>query len=95
VIVDAHGRPQARLGEAEGVIVAGVQLDPELRAQRPPRDHGQLWALPVPWFAFIWPETQQMGEAAYAQNIRRAQRALAICGNPSAAGTVTAQCQPH
>jgi len=85
VIVDAHGHPRAKLGEAEGVILADVELDPALKAQRPPRDHGQMWAIPVPWFAFIWPETQQMGEAAYAQDSGRKQRARAI----SAAGAST------
>jgi N-carbamoylputrescine amidase len=78
VIVDAQGRVQSRLGEAEGVIVAGVQLDPALKPPNPPPDRGQLWALPVPWYAHMWPETQQMGERAYAQNSRRRQRALAI-----------------
>ncbi len=78
VIVDAQGHARARLAEAEGVIVADVELDPGLKARRPPRDHGQMWAIPVPWFAHMWPETQQMGEAAYAQDSRRKERARAI-----------------
>jgi hypothetical protein len=78
VIADADGQVRAKLGEAEGVIVADVQIDAARRVQHPPPDHGQMWALPVPWYAFIWPETQQMGEAAYASNSRRAARALAI-----------------
>jgi N-carbamoylputrescine amidase len=85
VIVDACGRAQASLGAAEGVIVAEVDVDPALKARQPPRDHGQMWAIPVPWYAAMWPETQQLGEAAYAANIRRAQRALAMSGQRGAA----------
>lgn len=77
-IVAADGWVQAGLGEAEGVIVAEVALDPARKARRPPPDRGQLWALPVPWYAFIWPETQAMGERAYAENPRRPLRARAI-----------------
>lgn len=70
----------ARLGEAEGVIVADVTLDPALRAARPPRQHGQRWSIPVPWYADMWPETQQMGERAYSANPRRPAHALAVSG---------------
>jgi hypothetical protein len=79
-IVDAHGHALAQLGEAEGVIVAEVQLDPGQKAKTPPQDHGQRWAIPVPWYAFIWPETQAMGEQAYAANPCRAACARAISG---------------
>jgi hypothetical protein len=35
-----------------------------------------MWAYPMPWFAHIWPETQQMGEKDYAENPRRREAAL-------------------
>jgi N-carbamoylputrescine amidase len=77
-IVDGDGAVKAKLGKAEGVIVADVRLDPALKGQRPLRDHGEMWAVPVPWYAFIWPMTQALGEQAYAQNTARKERALAI-----------------
>jgi N-carbamoylputrescine amidase len=77
-IVDGDGAVKARLGAAEGVIVADVRLDPALKGQRPLLDHGEMWAFPVPWYASIWPTTQALGEQAYAQNAARKERASAI-----------------
>jgi N-carbamoylputrescine amidase len=75
-IVDSDGAVKARLGDEEGVIVAEVTLDPGRRQKKKPRCYGKMWAFPMPWFAFIWPETQQMGEQAYASNPRRREQAL-------------------
>ncbi len=64
------------MGDEEGVIVAEVALDPERRKSKRPRCYGKIWAFPMPWFAFIWPETQQLGEQAYIANPRRREQAL-------------------
>lgn len=71
-IVDSDGSVRASLGDEEGVIVADVTLDPERKRQERPKCHGARWSLPVlPWYAFLWPLTQRMGEKAYAANARR------------------------
>jgi N-carbamoylputrescine amidase len=77
-IADSTGRVVASLGEAEGVIVADVRLDPALKGKQPLRRHEEMWALPVPWYAFIWPMTQVPGEQAYEQSARRRERARRI-----------------
>ncbi len=77
-IADGDGRVKARLGEAEGVIVADVRLDPDLKAKEAPRRPDPLWAFPVPWYAFIWPMTQEQGERAYEQNAQRRERARSM-----------------
>jgi hypothetical protein len=58
------------------VIVAEVILSPERKRSKKPRCYGGMWAFPMPWFAHIWPETQQLGEKDYAENPRRKQAAL-------------------
>lgn len=86
MIVDSDGRVKAALEEEEGVLVEDVQLDPNRKKTRPPKCFGRGWAVPVPWYAFVWPLTQRMGERAYAANAARAQRARAItrrrCASP-------------
>jgi N-carbamoylputrescine amidase len=77
-IVDGDGRVKAKLDDAEGVIVADVSLDPAMRGKQPLRRHGEMWAIPVPWYAFIWPMTQKPGERAYEQNTQRKERALSL-----------------
>ena len=76
-IVDSDGVVKARMKAEEGVIVAEVVLSPERKRSTRPRCYGGMWAFPMPWFAYIWPETQQMGEKDYAENPRRRQAALA------------------
>lgn len=75
-IVDSDGVVKARMKAEEGVIVAEVALSPERKRSKKPRCYGGMWAFPMPWFAYIWPETQQMGEKDYAENPRRRQAAL-------------------
>jgi N-carbamoylputrescine amidase len=77
-IVDSDGVVKARMKAEEGVIVAEVVLDPERKRFKRPRCYGGMWAFPMPWFAYIWPETQHMGEKDYAENPRRKQAALAV-----------------
>jgi hypothetical protein len=75
-IVDSDGTVKARLTAEEGAIVAEVVLSPERKRSERPRRYSGMWAFPMPWFAYIWPETQQMGEKDYAENRRRRQAAL-------------------
>jgi N-carbamoylputrescine amidase len=77
-IVDSDGVVKARMHDEEGVIVAEVALAPERKRSKRPRRYGGMWAFPMPWFAYIWPETQQLGEKDYAENPRRSQAAAAI-----------------
>jgi N-carbamoylputrescine amidase len=81
-IVDSDASVRAKLGEEEGVIVADVRLDPGRKRTAKPRCYGKMWALPMPWFAFIWPETQKEGQQAYALNERRKERALQVSRSP-------------
>jgi len=75
-IVDSDGVVKAQMKAEEGVIVAEVVLSPERKHSKRPRRYGGMWAFPTPWFAYIWPETQLMGEKDYAENPRRRQAAL-------------------
>ncbi|MEJ2553920.1 MAG: hypothetical protein P8079_07905, partial [Gammaproteobacteria bacterium] len=63
----------------EGVIVDDVCLDSSRKIETPPKRFGKLWAVPMPWYGFIWPLTQRMGERAYANNARRKEHAKLIC----------------
>ena len=76
-IADSDGKLKAQLGAGEGVVCGDVVIDPARRARQPPTAYGR-WALPVPWFAFVWPLTQKLGERAYAKHRRRRELALAI-----------------
>jgi N-carbamoylputrescine amidase len=75
-IVDSDGVVKARMKAEEGVIVAEVVLSSERKRSKRPRCYGGMWAFPMPWFAYIWPETQKMGEKEYVENPRRRQAAL-------------------
>lgn len=81
-IVDSDGRVRAKMGAEEGVSVAEVALDPARRQTKRPRCYGKMWALPMPWFAFILPQTQHEGELDYAVNPRRRAMALKKQANP-------------
>lgn len=80
-IVDGDGQVKAMLGEEEGVIVADVTLDEDRKSPVTPRAYGR-WCLKVPWYAFLWPLTQWMGERSYVGNSRRRQRAREISRTP-------------
>ena len=75
VITDSDGKVLKELGEEEGVIVADVHLDPGRKNKNPPKCHGKMWAMPVPWYAFIWPMTQKTGEKMYKKSQTRPARA--------------------
>ena len=70
-IVDSDGTVKARLGETEGIAVADVRLDPVARRRIAPRPYQEFWAFRLPWFAFIYPETQRQGEQMYAASAER------------------------
>lgn len=78
-IVDGDGQVKASLGGEEGVIVADVALAPGRKNTTPPRAHGR-WCMNLPWFAFLWPLTQWMGERSYARNEARKKKARAVAG---------------
>ncbi|MFZ5595171.1 MAG: carbon-nitrogen hydrolase family protein [Pseudomonadota bacterium] len=73
-ITDSDGTVLAELGEEEEVIVADVTLGTP-RPENSPRRYGRMWAMPVPWYAFIWPLTQKMGERSYKNSAHRKERA--------------------
>jgi N-carbamoylputrescine amidase len=77
-VVDSDGVVKGSLGEKEGVSVADVVMDPGRKQNRKPRCYDKMWSLPMPWFAFIWPQTQHMGEHAYHANPRRRAKALEV-----------------
>ncbi len=76
-IADSDGMLKAQLGADEGVICTEVALDPARKVKQPPKAYGR-WALPVPWYAFLWPLTQKFGERAYAKHLSRPGLAFAI-----------------
>lgn len=79
MIGDADGRVLTEFGEDdEGVLVAEIELNPAKKKKVKPKKHGRMWAVSVPWFAFIWPITQKTGEKAYQNNPRRAEKAKQI-----------------
>lgn len=80
-IVAGDGLVQAELGDQEGMIVADVELGSGKTMPHAPKRYGKMWSTPVPWYAFIWPMSQKMGEKHYQQNPRRA----AIARSKSAA----------
>jgi N-carbamoylputrescine amidase len=75
-IVDSDGQVKAIMGEEEGVIVAEVELAPARKSKPRPQCFEDMWAFPMPWYAYIWPLTQHNGEQAYATNTLRRERAL-------------------
>jgi N-carbamoylputrescine amidase len=77
-IVDFDGSVKGELGDAEGVIVADIQVGHDSKRKATPKRYGKMWGIPVPWYAFIWPMTQKRGEKSYEINTRRREQALSI-----------------
>ena len=77
-IVDSDGTVKGELGDEEGIIVADVCPRQHTKHEGEPKRYGKIWGIPVPWYAFIWPLTQKMGEKSYATNTRRKERALSV-----------------
>lgn len=78
-IVDSDGCVKSQLGGAQGIAVAEVAVDPARKVAAAPRRHGR-WAMPVPWFFFLFPLAASLGRRAYARSGARAARALAVGG---------------
>ncbi|MCX7173497.1 MAG: carbon-nitrogen hydrolase family protein [Proteobacteria bacterium] len=76
-VANSDGTLMVQLGSEEGIALATVALDPSRKVSHPPKAYGR-WALPVPWYAFLWPLTQKFGERAYARHPSRSNRAFAI-----------------
>lgn len=75
-IVDGNGEVKARLGaEESGVIVETIHLEPRNKTNTPPPRYGNRWALPVPWYSFIWLYTQWLGEHHYRKSKARTEAA--------------------
>jgi N-carbamoylputrescine amidase len=77
-IVDSDGKVKARMKKEEGVIVAEGALSLERKRSKRPRCYGGMWAFHMPWYAYIWPETQKMGERDYSENPKRKQAVLFV-----------------
>lgn len=76
-IADAKGEILSQLGDTEDLAIGDVGLDPLLKAKSVPRAYGR-WALPVPWFSFLFPLVTFFGTRYYAKDRVRAERALAV-----------------
>jgi N-carbamoylputrescine amidase len=70
-IMDGSGHIKAQGGEGQGVIIGEVNLGGNRHHLARPRRYLFLWAVPVPWHAFIWWLTQKAGEYSYSRNPRR------------------------
>ncbi len=76
-IADAAGQVVFQLGDTEGIAIADVELNPTRKTNSTPQAYGR-WALPVPWFSFLFPLTAFFGSRIYAKSKVRAERALAL-----------------
>ena len=77
VITSADGTVLAELGDEEGIIVADVHLNPENKKTDKPKCYGKMWAMPVPWYSFIWPLTEKTGKKRYEKSQARPLKAKA------------------
>lgn len=79
-IVDSDGTVKAELNDEEGAIISDIFIDSNTKPDNEPKMYGRMWSIPAPWYSFIWPLTQKMGEKSYAVNTVRKERALSISG---------------
>lgn len=78
-IVDSDGTLKAELNDEEDIIVADITINRHHEPkQGQPKCYSKSWAVPVPWYAFIWPLTQKWGERSYRNNLKRKEKALSI-----------------
>lgn len=78
-IVDGDGTVLARAdNQNEAVLVADVHLGAGVRPLGAPPAFQEMWALPVPWFAWQWPRDQHAAELRYAANETRRRRAIEV-----------------
>lgn len=83
-IADSDGALCSQLGGEPGIAVGEVRLDPARKARTAPRAYGR-WALPVPWYAFLWPLSQALGESRYRKDGQRAALARQLGSLPASA----------
>lgn len=76
-IANARGETLCQAGSAEGIVTAEIALDTSIRVEQVPRAHGR-WALPVPWFSFMFPLVAFFGACDYAKSTVRAERAIVV-----------------
>jgi len=76
-IVDYDGKLKAELDEEEDCIVSDITIGVK-KDKNNPSCYGKTWAIPVPWYSFIWPLTQKWGEESYNKNSKRKQKALEL-----------------
>ncbi len=76
-IANAHGEVLSQLQANEGIALAEIELDASLKTKKVPRSYGR-WALPVPWFSFMFPLVAFLGSFHYSWNKERAARANAL-----------------
>jgi N-carbamoylputrescine amidase len=76
-IADSDGTVKSQLAGEPGIAIAEVVLDPGRKSTAAPKRHGR-WALPVPWFGYLFPIAESLGRRAYDRNRNRAARALAV-----------------
>ena len=78
-VADSDGKLLSQIPpKMEGIAIGEVTLDPSRKArQKEPQQHGR-WSTAMPWWAFIWPLTQKMGERSYKKNRIRVERALNV-----------------
>ena len=71
-ISDCDGKILSELPDDEGVIVSTITIDPKYKARRkPPKRYGSQWIIPMPWYSFLYPLSQKMGEKAYQKSEKR------------------------
>ena len=74
-ITNSDGMVLAELGDGEGILVEEIELDPSKKKKMEPKRHGKIWALPVPWYSFLYPMTEKSGEKRYKKSQSRAIKA--------------------
>ena len=70
-ITSAEGVVLAELGDAEGILVEEVELNPSKKKKMTPKRYGKMWAIPVPWYSFLYPMTEKSGEERYKKSQAR------------------------
>ena len=76
-IADSDGSVRAQLGEAAGVIVEDVVLDPASKAVELPRTQGR-WFGPTPWPTRVFVASEAVGALWYRLSRERRRRARAV-----------------
>jgi N-carbamoylputrescine amidase len=76
-IADSDGTVKAQLGDAEGIIVEDIVLDPARKAAQPPRTRGR-WFGDIPWMTRFFVIIEVLGSIWYRSSSERKRRARAV-----------------